>query len=386
VKTRIVHVISGLLTGGAESMLYKLLRHMNGARFEHVVVSLADGDWPMTARIESLGVPVLRCGMRVGLPDPVSAAKALRLIRGLGPDLLQGWMYHGNLAALAAAKLSAPVPVVWNICATISTLRKAKLSTAVAIWLGARLSRWPGRIISDSKASARIHQDELKFCATRWEVIPNGFDTEQFQPCGQARAAVRAELSLPGDALLFGLIGRYHPVKDHAGFLEAAALLRRREPRAHFLLAGRGVGDNPVLAGQARELGLAGAVQFMAETMDVPRLASALDIAVSSSYSESLPTVIGEAMSCGVPCVVTDVGDSAWLVGDTGMVAPTRNPAALADACAQLAAAGAERRRALGQAARQRIIQEFSLDAFAARYERVYREELEHKERTRHAA
>src|SRR3954468_8968340 len=142
-KIRIVHVISGLLTGGAESMLYKLLRNMDRDSFEHVVVSLADGDWPMTGRIEELGIGVLRCGMRLGLPNPIAAAKAVRVIRSLNPNVLQGWMYHGNRAPLAAAALPAAVPVIWNVCATQSALRNAKLSTAMTIWLEARLSRWP---------------------------------------------------------------------------------------------------------------------------------------------------------------------------------------------------------------------------------------------------
>jgi glycosyltransferase involved in cell wall biosynthesis len=249
----------------------------------------------------------------------------------------------------------------------------------VTIWLSARLSVRPDRIVSDSNASARVHQAELNFCAKRWEVIPNGFDPEQFHPSGQARADVRAELSLPGDALLIGLIGRYHPVKDHAGFLEAAALLRREAPEAYFLVVGRGVGDNALLAAQVQALGLEGAVHLLPERPDVPRLAAALDIAVSSSYSESLPSTVGEAMSCGVPCVVTDVGDSAWLVGDTGLAVPPHNPAALAEACAGLVRSGSERRRILGLAARQRIVREFSLDAFATRYERVYQEALERK-------
>src|SRR5438874_522055 len=158
-KIRIVHVISGLLTGGAEWMMHKLLRQLSGAGFEHAVVSLASGDWPMTARIESLGIPVIQCAMRPGLPGPLASAKAIRVIRDQRPDVLQGWMYHGNLAALAAgASARIPVPVIWNIVATVSDLRKSKLSTALAIRLGARLSGRPERIVSDSNASARIHQ------------------------------------------------------------------------------------------------------------------------------------------------------------------------------------------------------------------------------------
>jgi glycosyltransferase involved in cell wall biosynthesis len=201
---------------------------------------------------------------------------------------------------------------------------------------------------------------------------------------------VRAELRLPADALLVGVIGRYHPVKDHAGFLESAALLRKKAPETHFLLIGRGVGDNPVLTERSSALALSGAVHFLGERTDVPRLAASLDIAVSSSYSESLPSVIGEAMSCGVPCVVTDVGDSAWLVGDTGMVVPPQNPAALAEACARLVRLGLEGRKELGAQARRRIVRQFSLSAFAGRYQRLYQQAIERrqegKKRARYAA
>lgn len=373
-RAKIVHVITGLLTGGAEAMLHKLIQRMDQDRFAHTVVSLADGASLMSSRLERLGVPVYSGGLRGGLPSPIQVAKVLRLVRSLHADLLHGWMYHGNLAALAAALPS--VPVVWSICATQFALREQKFSTAAAIWLGARLSRWPDRIISDSMASAQVHRDRLRFSGARWEVIPNGFDLDQFRPCERARADVRSEFSIPPDALLIGLIGRYHPVKDHTCFLQAAALLRKRRPEARFLVVGPEVGDNAFLRERAAALGLRGAVRLVDERPDIPRITAALDIAISSSYSESFPNVVGEAMSCGVPCVVTDVGDSALLVGDTGLVVPARDPHALADSCNELAARGRQGRQALGRLARQRIAERFSIHAVAPHYEKIYEQTL----------
>src|SRR6185436_6876865 len=150
----------------------------------------------------------------------------------------------------------ATIPVVWNICATQSALHHQNLTTAIAIWLGARLSSLPARIITDSVSCARVHQRDLKYTASNWEIIPNGFDLRQFQPSPAARLDVRSELFLAPDTLLVGLIGRYHPVKDHDGFLKAAALLSHGTPKAHFLLAGRGVRDNQALVDQALSLGL----------------------------------------------------------------------------------------------------------------------------------
>src|SRR5882672_1709742 len=245
---RIAHIITSLNTGGAESMLANLLARLDRRRFDPIVISLGDKG-PVGVRIAKLNVPVFSCGMRPGCPNPGAALRLLRVLRRFRPGLAHGWMYHGNLAALLPA--AAGLPVVWSVFSTQSNLRHEKFSTALAVRLGALLSRWPARIVSDSKTGADTHQRLLNFKGARWEIIPNGFDLDQFHPSGKARAEVRAELSLAPEAVLIGLIGRYHAVKNHAGFLRAAALLRRRLPEMRFLLAGRGTGDNAALIEQA---------------------------------------------------------------------------------------------------------------------------------------
>jgi glycosyltransferase involved in cell wall biosynthesis len=270
--------------------------------------------------------------------------------------------------------------VLWNIRGSHCRLADEKLLTAATIWLGARLSSRPFRIVNNSLASARQHEALLGFRRDRWSIIPNGFEVERFRPSAKAREEIRAELRLKSDSLLIGLIGRYHPMKDHSNFLSAAAILRHSVPGAQFVMAGAGIDPaNHALFAQSRDLGLLDCTHLLGARTDIPRVTAALDIAGSSSYSEAFPNVIGEAMSCGVPCVVTDVGDSSWLAGDTGLSVPPRDPKALAEAWLSLIARGPEGRQALGAAARERIVERFSIGAIAAQYEALYDQALDSK-------
>ena len=370
---KIAHVITGLNTGGAETMLYKLLSRMDRTKFDPLVVSLADNG-SLAARIAALNITVFSCGMRPGFPSPAATLRLARKVRQFGPHLLQGWMYHGNLAAQAvAATLPQKTPVLWNIRGSHHILRHEKFTTAATIWIGARLSALPSRIVCNSVVSAGLHQRRLGFSRRRWEIIPNGFELENFTPSENARSDLRSELGLPQETLLIGLIGRYNPVKDHGNFLRAAAILRKNAAGVHFVLAGRGVdGHNAALHEQSAALGLLECTHLLGERTDMSRITAALDIASSSSSSEAFPNVIGEAMSCGVPCVVTDVGDSAWLVGDTGTAVPAHDSDALARAWMELCDGDPARRRGLGAAARERIAVHFSMASVAARYEQMY--------------
>jgi glycosyltransferase involved in cell wall biosynthesis len=348
-------------------MLYKLLGSMDRRRFDPLVVSLTRGG-ALAPSIAALGIPVLE-------PSPSSVRK----IQTFRPDILQGWMYHGNLAAQAmAVLLPAPVPVLWNVRGSHHILGREKLHTAIAIWLNARLARLPYRIVNNSASSAQLHERHLGFPPGRWEIIPNGFDPERFRPSESARREIREELHLPPAALLIGLIGRYHAMKDHSNFVTAAGLLGASEPEAHFVMAGRGVDrNNAVLTGEIRAARVAGRTSLLGARGDIPRVMAALDIATSSSFSEGFPNVVGEAMCCGVPCVVTDVGDSARLVGDTGLVVPARAAAPLAAAWRDLISRGRQGRLTAGSAGRARIASHFSIAAVAARYERLYDRALE---------
>ena len=371
---KIVYIITDVSIGGAQMMLYKLLSRMSRERFTPVVVSLM-GQGTVGDRIEALDIPVYTIEMKSGKPTPASIWRLIRTVRQLKPDLIQGWMYHGNLAGqLTRGFVPKPVPVLWSVRISLYSLGYEKSITETLIQLCAKLSYLPNKVIYNSKISAKQHE-KVGYRTDKSVVIPNGFETEIFTPSEEAVSYVRRELAIPLNTLLIGLIGRYHPVKDHPSFLEAAALLLKNYPdlTVQFVLSGAEVDcDNQSLCGLVKELGLVDRIHLLGERQDIPRLTAALDIASCSSYTEAFPNVIGEAMSCGVPCVVTDVGDSAWIVGNTGRVVPPRNPEALANAWKELIDQGAEGREVLGKAARARIIEYFSIDSVVAQYESLY--------------
>ncbi len=189
---------------------------------------------------------------------------------------------------------------------------------------------------------------------------------------------MRAELGIDRAAVAVGLPARFHPMKDHRTFLAAAARLAANRPDLVFVLIGPDItAANPALADAVGALGLSARVRLLGNRHDMPRIYPALDIvALSSAYGEGFPNVIAEAMSCAVPCVATDVGDAAEIIGSTGAVVPPRDAAALAAALERLIAAGPEQRRALGQQARRRIVDNYDLDDIVRRYEALYQEVL----------
>lgn len=369
---RVLHIINDLSVGGAEMMLYKLLSEMDEGRFRSAVISLKTSG-SLRSRIEALGVPVYTLSIEQALPRAAFLWRLARLLQRIRPSVIQGWMAHGNLVALAAGTLSAGrVPVLWNIRQSLYSLDYEKPFTVRAIKLGARLSGRPHAIVYNSRTGATQHA-AFGYSVQRSTVIYNGFDTELFAPSADARRALRAELGLTETTALIGLISRYHAIKNHANFLRAAAELRKRCADVHFVLAGRGIGwDNQPLRCLIQELGLAANTHLLGERQDTERITAALDVAASASYAEGFPNVIGEAMSCAVPCVVTDVSDLSWIIKGAGLVVPPNNPASMARAFVEMLDLGEEGRALLGRAGRARVMKHFRLDAVAAQYGSLY--------------
>jgi glycosyltransferase involved in cell wall biosynthesis len=286
------------------------------------------------------------------------------------------WLYHADLVGGIANKIAGDFPLAWNVRRSYMDKATLKRSTFLLGRLCCRLSHWiPNRILFCSRSGLDEHV-RLGYDSSKMEIIPNGFDTEVFHPDPKARTSVRAELGLPEQAPLIGMMGRYHPMKDHANLIHAASLLKATHPNVHFVLAGANVTwQNAELAHLLRQAGLCNNFHLLGTRTDLPTLTAALDIATLSSRSgEGFPNVIGEAMACGVPCVVTDVGDSGYIVGDTGFVVPPQSPVALHAGWERMLAMPAEHRCRLGARARVRIQQEFSLDTIVKRYEQFFKE------------
>jgi glycosyltransferase involved in cell wall biosynthesis len=358
--------------GGAQMMLYKLLSAMNRDLFEPVVVSLTNHG-ALGGRIKRLGVPVHTIGMQPGVPTPTAVWRLIRIVKYANPDLIQGWQYHGNLAAqFAQLFLKHRIPVLWNIRHSIYNLGDEKRMTAIMVKLGARFSHKPERVIYVAQTSATQHE-ALGYRADKRVILPNGFDMQRFRPSHQAWLQLRSELGLSTSTIIIGKIARYHPMKDHANFLRAAAHLLQSHPDVHFLLAGERVErTNSALMGLINDLNLATRTHLLGERNDIHRILGAMDIVSSASYAEAFPNVIGEAMACGVPCVITDVGDSSLIVGELGLVVPPKQSQALAEAWRMLIDIGQAGRAKLGVMARCHIKDHYSLPAIVARYEQLY--------------
>jgi glycosyltransferase involved in cell wall biosynthesis len=363
-----MHLLPGLKVGGAETMMAKLAA---GTRHRVTVVSLAGVD-EVGELLRSRGTPVRALDMRPGRVSPPAFGRLLALMRELRPDVVQTWMYHADLLGGMAARMNG-IPVAWNLRRSTPYTGGVKLSTRLVVRACSVGSRWiPARIVSCSRAGGAAHA-ALGYAAAKITVIPNGFDTHGFRPDPAARAVLRAEWGVDDDAPLLGTVARFDAAKDHRTLLRALAHARARVPALRLVLAGRGMtAGNPVLAEWLDESGVRDACILLGQRNDAARINAALDGACLSSVSEGFSNSIGEAMSCGVPCVVTDVGDSAWIVGSTGLVVPPRDPGALGEAMASLAEHSAPARRALGDAARARILRDFSLPAVVERYDALH--------------
>lgn len=372
---KVTHIITNLHTGGAETMLYRLLAHTDRVTFEPQVISMIDIG-PIGEKIRALGIPVRALGMRRGVPNPLGVLRLARWLSLDPPHVVQTWMYQADLVGGLAASLTGDLPVAWGIHSTGLDPRSEKRTKIWTVRACARLSRrLPSRIVCCAENSREVHA-KLGYMKKKMLVIPNGCDLTVFRPDPEARPSVRNELGVEEGRLLIGLVARFDSPKDHRTFVRAAALLHARVPEVDFVLCGDGITwKNRELAGWIDAAGIRSCCHLLGRRIDVPRLTAALDVAsTSSSYGEAWPLIIGEAMACGVPCVVTDVGDSALIVGDTGRAVPPKDPEALANAWHELLALGPDERARLGLAARWRMEEHFSLSSAVAKYVELYKE------------
>jgi glycosyltransferase involved in cell wall biosynthesis len=371
---RLSHVITGLGVGGAETMLVKLLGAMDRRRFEPHVISLSS-DLALAPHIRDLGIEIDVLDSKPYFSNAFSSISSLtQALRKTRPDVVQTWLYHADLSGGIAAKRLG-IPAVWNVQSSTLDPAAVSRSTLRVVRYCAWSSRFiPRAIVSCSHAAVHVHE-QIGYRG-RFHVVANGADLEAFKPDAKARRAIRAELGLDDSVPLIGMIARLHPQKDHPNFLAAASQLVRTHPHVRFLLCGLDLQPaNEELTASIDALQLQGHVLRMGLRGDVPRVLNALDIhTLSSSFGEGFSNVIGEAMATGLPCVVTDVGDSALIVGDTGVSVPSRDSAALANGWRALLDLPAGELARLGARARERVAKEFSLAASVMRYEALYEE------------
>jgi len=373
VGLNVVHIISGLGQGGAETVLFRLVT-APGQAHRHTVISLSD-EGVFGPRLREAGVRVMTQGMPPGRLTLKGLAGLYRTLRALQPDVVQTWMYHADLVGGIVARLAGIKAVSWGIRNSGAHLERSSRVTRFIARVCATISGLvPATIVSCAHEAARRHQ-QWGYSADRMVVIPNGYDFSRWQSDAALRLRWRAQWGVALDEPLLGAVARWNPLKDHANLLAAVALCRKQFPRLKLALIGEGMTpDNPALVQLIGQHGLADCVLLLGRRDDVPAIMNALDIHVLSSCAEGFPNVVAEAMATGVANVVTRVGDAAQIVGEEGWVAPPQDSTALSEALGQaLQALGTPAMAGRLQRGRERVMRDFGLDTMVNAYDAVWR-------------
>ena len=372
----IIHVITSLFPGGAQSALCRLC--MNDSSNRHTVIAMiGGGDLEEPLRRHGVMVESLGFSRQAGLVTGVVAL--WRCLKRYEPDLVQTWMYHPDLVGGVCARLAGIRHVCWGIRHTALEAGHRSRSSIFAAKLCARLSGLvPDRIVCCANEAARLHA-ALGYQADKMVVIANGYDLSDFRPHKHRDVLAHRETLLGSDAArpILGMVGRFNAQKDHENLLRALAEVKSRGHDFLCLLVGADLDEgNATLVGWIDELGLTAHTRLLGLRSDIPEIMNCLDLHVlSSAFGEAFPNVIAEAMACGTPCVGTDVGDTSLIIGETGWVVPPRDTKALADAI-QVALVERktlfrdwiERRRGCAE----RIRNHFTIDRMVASYSKVW--------------
>lgn len=370
--TRVCHIIVGLNVGGAELMLNRLIEaHLPSNEYEHVVVSLTSLG-AVGARLQAQGVEVQALKLRGAWDVLPKLGKLMRILQQMRPDVVQTWMYHADFLGGLAARMVGNKNVIWGIRTTDVSAGGSR-ATAGLRWLCARLSCWvPHTIVCAAEASRRAHVT-LGYRADRMAVVPNGFDLRRLNATPTQVAALRSDCGFASDAMVVGTLGRFNADKDQLNFVRAAGLFAKKHPKAHFLMIGRGCdAANAQLMSWITASGCADRFVLLGERSDAPVCLAAMDMFCLSSRTEGFPNVVGEAMAMSKVCVVTDVGDATYLLGECGVVVPKEDSAALMEGMARLAGLSAAERALLGEQARARIASKFTMERTCERFEAIY--------------
>lgn len=365
---KIAFLISSLEYGGAERqliMLAKGLCRLNNSVL--IIVFYPKGELAKELYDNNIKVSVISLDKRGRWQIIGFILRLVRTLRQQKPDILHSYLVVSNILAVVLKPIFPRIRMVWGVRSTNMDLRRYDWRVRLTYYIERCLSSFADLIIANSYAG-RNYAVSNGFPENRMVVISNGIDTGYFKPDVMARKQVRDVWSISEHKKLIGLVGRIDPMKDHVTFLKAAAILASERDDVLFVC----VGDGPDsykkgLNFLTMNLGIEKRFFWAGKCSEMPAMYNALDICCSSSsFGEGFSNVIGEAMACGIPCVVTDVGDSAMIVGDTGIVVPPKSPEKLAEGL-RIMIERLKEDNYLNLKVRKRIVSEFSPDKLVQR-------------------
>lgn len=367
-KKTIYHVVSGLKVGGAEMFLHRLILSSKRSGYQHKIISLTP-EGEMAERFRASGIPVLALNFR---KNPFFAFfRMLYVFCTERPFVVQTWMYHSDLFGGLAAKMAGVKGIIWGVRTT--EVADNANSIRFVRKLCSRLSRvLPTHIVCAAEAS-RLNHIAIGYYAQKMMVIPNGFEPDLLRRDRDKRERVREACGFAPDEVVVGTLGRFSEEKDQENFIRAASILSKKFTSLRFLLVGRGlVADNDQLSSWLEHAQCKEKFSLLGERSDVAACLSAMDVFCLSSMTEGFPNVLGEAMSVGLPCVATDVGDAAVLVGKCGIIVPAKDSTALALGLEKILTMSVNERHLFGEQGYLRVKHEFSMNLSASKFENLY--------------
>jgi len=316
-RIKVFHVITGLGDGGAEGVLYRLIQETL-EDCDSMVISLSDmGKYG--SLINDLGVKVVCLNMQRGKINLTGLFSLYKFLKTFKPDVVQTWMHHADFVAGVLSYFLKVKSIYWNLRSAELHKKKTKKRTRMVVKACAMLSNYvPSKIVSCSNRAISV---SLGFgYANNFELIPNGCNTLLFSPDKSYRFEMRKGWNVLDDYFVIGMIARYDPQKDHANLIKSFAIISRKRNDVKLILAGSGVDySNEELVSCINKEGVLEKVILLGQQSNIPKVMNGLDIHVLSSlYGEAFPNVLTEAMSCGIPCVATDIGDSMEIISDCG--------------------------------------------------------------------
>ena len=372
---KVVHIITGLGDGGAEHALFKICKY--DVSNKHFVISLK-GPGKYFSLLNKLGIKVY-C-LNVNFFSIIKFISLIKLLRFLKPDIVQTWLVHADFIGGIAARLAGIKNILWNIRYSNIEMGKAKLTTVIIIKILSVLSYLiPKFIITVSKKAKKIYE-KIGYNKKIIKFIPNGYDLSILKINKHQKIKFKKKIKIKKNIPLIGKVARYDPQKDHLNFLNALSLIRSKNINFFCVLIGFNIDKKNInLMSDIKRLKLTKHVKLLGQNDNILEVMNGLDLHIlSSSYGEGFPNVVAESMACGTPCVVTDVGDSALVVGKTGWIVPPKNPAKLAKAVENaLLEKGSNKWNKRCKKARLRIKQNFSIGNMIKLYDkgwnRVYK-------------
>ncbi|GGJ95065.1 glycosyl transferase [Lentibacillus kapialis] len=368
-RLKVTHIIIGLNMGGAETMLYKLLKHTDHEKFDIQVISMM-GQGVYGPKIEKLGVKVHCLNMNKSMSAITGFLRAKKLIKDT--DVIQTWMYHADLFGYLLTSFSKQKKLIWGIRRNNLDLRLNKKSTMFIAKINSKLSAKVDKVVSCSIKAKRTHEN-FGYTPENIVVIPNGFEVDNFNRIDNAKYIVSNMLGKDKGVPYITHVGRWNNLKDYNNFIKALSIINQIDSNFHVLMAGTNIDEsNEELMHLIEKFNLNDKISLLGRRDDIPTVMSAADLFVLSSIDEGFPNVVGEAMACKTPCVVTNAGDSAYVVGETGETVPIKDSQALAEGIEKILNMSNAERKKLGEQARNRVLEKFDIKQVTKQFEELY--------------